>query len=260
MPGPQIEREQASVAARISAAVPGLAHPLALPAGAERARRRRARRRGGPDRGDSRRARGAAERPLPPHALPEPAGDRRAAGLGPDARDRGRRDQDRRDRRRRRPDASVLLAGRLLDARRLPEGQRGLHDGEGDRRALVPAPGRQLALREAALRPAGVGARHARGRDRGRRPRHDRAGAGGHGAGLGDRAARVHRQLPDRDDPDERPRARRQLARDRGGDRAGSPRRHERDQPLVRRAGDHAVARHRRAGDRTPPPTPASCR
>ena len=186
-----IEREQASVAARISAAVPGSRirwrYQLVLNGFAVVAPARR----GGPDRGDSRRARGAAERPLPPHALPEPAGDRRAAGLGPDAGDRGQRDQDRRDRRRRRPVASVLLAGRLLDARRLSEGQRRLHDAEGDRRALVPAPGRQLALREAAVRPAAIGARHPRGGHRGRRPRHDREGACRPGAGL--RASRPAR-------------------------------------------------------------------
>ena len=181
---------------------PGRADSLALPAGAERAGGRRAGRLGLPDRRHSRRARDTAERPLPPLALPEPPADRRAAGLGADPGHRGPRDEDRDHRRRRRPDASVLLAGRLLDARRLPEGQHRLHHGQGDRRACVPAARGDLALRERAVRSPAVGARHARGRDRRRRPRHDRAGTGRQGAGLRDRAARVHRQLQGADDAD----------------------------------------------------------
>ena len=91
---------------------------------------------------------------------------------------------------------------RLHDAGRLPEGERGLHDVQGDRRPLVPTARRELALCPAALRPAGVRARDARRRDRRRRPRHERARADGPGSGLGDRAAGVHRQLPRADDPD----------------------------------------------------------
>ena len=45
-------------------------------------------------------------------------------------------------------------------------------------------------------------------------------------------------------------RSRRQRARDREGDRAGGRGRDGRDQPVARRAGDRAVARHRRQGDR----------
>ena len=72
-----------------------------------------------------------------------------------------------------------------------PKGNAAYTTAEGDRRALVPAPGRQLALREAAVRPAAIGARHPRGRHRGRRPRHDREGARRPGAGL--RASRPAR-------------------------------------------------------------------
>ena len=95
---------------------------------------------------------------------------------------------------------------------------------------------------------------------RGRRPRHDGRGRLRPGDRVRDRAARIPRQLPHRDDPDERRRSRRQLTRDRGGDRAGREGRDERDQHLVRRAGHDAVARHRRPGDRRSRRRWQSCR
>ena len=67
---------------------------------------------------------------------------------------------------------------------------------------------------------------------------------------LGRRAERVPRQLQGADDPDAGLRPRRQLGRDRRGDRGGRRRRDGRDQPLARRARGRAVARHRRHGDR----------
>ena len=76
---------------------------------------------------------------LPPAARSQPAADRRARPLGPRARKRRPGDQDRDHRRGDRPDAPVLLARRLHDARRLPEGPDGLHDRQGDRRARLPA-------------------------------------------------------------------------------------------------------------------------
>ncbi len=82
--------------------------------------------------------------------------------------ERRRRHQDRDHRRRRRPDAPVLLTRRLHDASRVPEGADGVHHGQGDRRARVRARKHDLEERAQALRPAPVGARHARRRHRGR--------------------------------------------------------------------------------------------
>ena len=60
---------------------------------------------------------------------------------------RRRRDQDRDHRRRRRPDAPVLRSSGPRDARRLPEGTAGLHDGEGDRRQGIPTARSDVAPR-----------------------------------------------------------------------------------------------------------------
>ena len=128
----------------------------------------------------------------------------------------------------------------------VPEGPGRVHDGEGDRRAGVPA---------AAARPGGTRAKpfdpeesgHADARRRASRPgnaEHARRGR----RISGDRAAGVHRQLQGADRPDRRGRrARRQRARDRRRDRGRRRRRDGRDQPLDRRAGDRAVTRPRRA-------------
>ena len=53
--------------------------------------------------------------------------------------DGGHGHEDRDHRRRRRPASPVLRPGGLHDAARLPEGPDRLHDGEGDRRARLPA-------------------------------------------------------------------------------------------------------------------------
>ena len=164
------------------------------------------------------------------------------------------------DRRRRRPDASVLLARRLHDAGRLPEGQRRVHDRQGDRRALVPATGRELELRAAAVRPAeSEHGTHVAGIAAGD---HDTSAPGPAGqvqvSGIAPRAyIGNYRALTiptaefglDGNSPEIAPAIEAAVAR-----------RHERDQPLARRARDHAVARHRRAGDRRAPPPRASCR
>ena len=79
------------------------------------------------------------------------------------------------------------------------------------------------------------------------------------GARLRRRPARLPRQLQGADDPDRRGRRpRRQLARARRRDRGGGRGRDGRDQHVARRAGDRALARHRRAGARTPPRAPGS--
>ena len=59
--------------------------------------------------------------------------------LGADARHRRQGHEDRDHRRRDRPDAPVLRPDRLHVPGRLPEGEHGVHDAEGDRRARVRA-------------------------------------------------------------------------------------------------------------------------
>ncbi len=108
--------------------------------------------------------------PLPPR--PQPAADRRAGDLGQRPLDRGPGAEDRRHRRGRRPDTSVLRPGRLHDAARLPEGEHGVHDREGDRRARLRPRLDDLEERATPVRPRALGPRHARRRDRGRKLRH----------------------------------------------------------------------------------------
>ena len=88
-----------------------------------------------------------------------------------------RGNQDRDHRRRNRPDPSVLHPGRVSDAAGLPEGPGRLHDGEGDRRARVPAAAPGLEERFEAVRPRALLPRHARRGDRGRQRRHRRVGS-----------------------------------------------------------------------------------
>ena len=84
-----------------------------------------------------------------------------------------------------------------------------------------PPPGANWRYAKLPVRSAGVGARDTRGRDRRRRLRHQRAGASGQVrvSGVAPRAYIGNYRC---DDPDERHWARRQLAGDRGGNRAGS--------------------------------------
>ena len=201
--------------------------PLALPGRARRARRRRPEGTGGAARARARRRPRLPVRPLPRARELEPGDDRRAAALGRQPRDRrpGREDRDRRRRRRR---AAPLPRPRGPDdAGRLPARAAGVHEREGDRRALVRAAEPELEVRRAALRPPVLRARHARRGDRGRRPRHHRRPRprARHRQGpLGRRADGVPRQLPRAHDPDRvRRRAQRQHApRSRPGSRRPS--------------------------------------
>ena len=130
---------QASLAAAHRDRGPGRADPLALPAGRQRDGRRRPALAARPTDVAPRSRDRLPERQLPPAARPQPAADRRAGALGPRPHERRPGDQDRDHRRGDRPDAPVLLAGRLHDAGGLPEGPDRVHDGEGDRRARLPA-------------------------------------------------------------------------------------------------------------------------
>ena len=216
-----------------------LADPLALPPRRERDGRRRTPLAARPARVAAGRRAHLPERALPLAARPQLPADRRADALGRRARERRPGDEDRDHRRGNRPDAPVLRACGLHDAGGLSEGPDRLHDGEGDRRARLPAGAAAMEARREALRPRALVARHARRGDRGRQREHPR----GRHAHLRRRAARVPRQLQGADDPDRRGRrARRQLAGARRRDRGRSRRRHGRDQHVARRAGDRAVA------------------
>ena len=105
------------------------------------------------------------ERSLPPPARPQHAADRRPDALGHGAHERGSGDEDRDHRRGDRPDASVLLARRVHDARRVPEGSDRLHEREGDRRARLPASEPDLEERLEAVRPGALVTRDARRRE-----------------------------------------------------------------------------------------------
>ena len=151
---------------------PGSADPLALPARRERDGRRPAPLAARPAHVAPGRRPRLPERPLPHPARPQPAADRRAGALGarPDERRPGHEDRD--HRRGDRPDAPALLAGRLHDARGLPQGPDRLHDREGDRRPRVPAGPPGLEARGQAVRSRVLLARDARRRDRGRQREH----------------------------------------------------------------------------------------
>ena len=86
-----------------------------------------------------------------------------------------------------RPGSSLLRPVGLHDAARLPEGAGEVHDGQGDRRARVPAAGLEAAERSACLRPEDDRPRHARRRHR-RREREDDHGTGRVVSGVAPRA------------------------------------------------------------------------
>ena len=130
------------------------ADPLALQARRERDGRRRASLATRPPHRSAGCRQDLSERSLPAAARPQRAADRRTHALGIRARERRPGDEDRDHRRGNRPAAPVLLAGRVHDARRIPEGPDRLHDGQGHRRARVPArptrPGRTRRSRSTA--------------------------------------------------------------------------------------------------------------
>ena len=197
---------------------------------------------------------GLLERPLPDPARSQHAADWSAALWAPGLANAGEGDQDRDHRRGDRPETPVLRAGRLHDARGLPEGPGRLHDCQGDRRQGLPPPGRPGSTlrsrstpstpRTARTSPASRPATPTRS------PRESASPA---------RAARVPRQLQGSDDPDRRRRrAGRELAGARRRDRGGGRRRYGRDQHVARRTGDRALPRHRRPGARSR--CPGRCR
>ena len=141
---------------------PGRTDPLALPPGRERDGRRPPPLPARPAHLAPGRRERLLERPLPAAARSQPAADRCSRPLGPRAHERRPGDEDRDHRRGDRPDAPVLLAGRVHDARRVSQGPDGLHDGEGDRRARVPAREPGLEERVEAVRPRAVLTRDAR--------------------------------------------------------------------------------------------------
>ena len=106
---------------------------------------------GPPHRSPGRRQ-GLSERPLPTAARPQHAADRRSHTLGPRPRERRPGDEDRDHRRGDRPAASVLLAGRVHDACRLPKGPDRVHDGKGDRGTRVSAGQPEMEERVQAVR------------------------------------------------------------------------------------------------------------
>ena len=224
------------------------ADPLALQARRERDGRRRASLATRPPHRSAGCRQDLSERSLPAAARPQRSADRRPHALGIRTRERRPGDEDRDHRRGNRPAAPVFLAGRVHDARRIPEGPDRLHDGQGHRRARVPARPPDLEERVEAVRPRAVVARHTRRGHRRRKQQHARR----RNTHLRRRAARVPRQLQGADDSHRRRRGPgRQLARARGCDRSGRRRRHGRDQHVARRARDRAIPRHRRAGTRS---------
>ena len=126
----------------------------------------------------------------------------------------------------------------------LPQGPDRVHDGEGDRRARLPAREPDVEARLEAVRPRAVLARHARRRasppaTRTRSPQGVRISGVAPRAYLGNYKALTIPTDADVGLDGNSPGARR---RDRGGGRG----RDGRDQHVARRAGDRAVARHRR--------------
>ena len=208
---------------------PDGARPLALRRRARRRLGRRPRLAARPPERDPRRDR-LADRDLPLAARhsrrrirttadPGPSYDRRDGALGTDPRDRRPGPEDRDHRRRHRPDAPVLRPVGLLLSRRLPEGEPGVHDAEGHRRAGVPVALDALEVRRTRrstrctpiTRPMSPASRPATTT---RRPPPTAA------PHLRHRAEGVSRELQGAHRPDGRLRARRQLAGDREGDRA----------------------------------------
>ncbi len=199
---------------RLTTEVPERARQLALRRGARRRLGRRPRVAAAPPARNARRDR-VADRDVPlsrPSRAPdcaERAGQPPAAthrrdrhlGSGRATRERRPRNEDRDPRRRDRPDAPVLRRDRLLVSAAFPEGERGLHDAEGDCRARVPVAVDALEERRQAVRPQLLRSRDPRRRHRRRRLRHaDRHPRRRHC--LGHRAEGVSRQLQGAHRPD----------------------------------------------------------
>ena len=191
---------------------------------------------------------------LPRTARPDAAADRRDGRLGPDPRDRGQGDEDRRSSTTASTRAMCSSARRASPIRPGSRREDRLHDAEGDRREDLRAGEHEVEVRENALRsrsspstrrtsPASPRAITTRSR-----PCRPRACA----SQVSRR--RISRQLQGADRAHPRLRPRRQLARDREGDRGGGQGRDGRDQPFARRAGDRADAGHRRCRARARDP------
>ena len=207
-------------------------------------RRERPRRRPAPRRGRARsRAMPGVDAVWPNvryHALRDAGGPEQIGAdklWGAEPRDGGQRDEDR-DHRRRPARRPTRTSTRPASPTRpgFPKGQTQFTTPKVIvQRTFAPAIA-AVQVREHAVRPDAVVPRHARRGHRRRRPRHAAPAADD----LRRRAERVPRQLQGADDPDAGLRARRQQRRDRRGHRGRGRRRHERDQPVARRARGRA--------------------
>ena len=197
-----------------------------------------------------------AERTLPraPHYR-RAAADRCGQALGRQPRDGGQRDQDRDHRRRPAGRASVLQSGGLYLPARVPEGPDRIHDAEGDRAADVRPASPAYKYANIPFDPTqSFHATHVAGIAAGE----PTVVAGQTISGVAPQAYLGNYKALTIPTPDFGPR--RQQRRDRRGDRCRGRRRHERDQPLARRARSRADAATSSSPRSTAPQPQVSCR